>query len=414
MRNGAGREKIIMKSKTADYDALQSAYLLEYDRRRILNCADTFENLAAVFAEMNSEEDQDKQDEKGRERDREAAWRMKRAQENRRHYASYMRQLAGLMQAVAGTSVQMIRLGGRKEKQIVRALAGEGIIVQDIFLLRGQEDKLEISVSLCTKKNTSVTIEEIAGYLSVLMDIRLMPEKRNPYFVGKDMVNLYFEEEPAFCCMTAAATAIKENETVSGDCYSFFEEDDAVTMILSDGVGSGESAARDSSRIVDLTEQILDAGLGERMAVQMLNGMVGTEGDEAHMATLDVCRVDLKTGECALMKAGAASTFIKRGSQVEKVSSDALPLGMMAGEEEKETLRQLKDGDMIILVSDGVTQDWPCGDGDFFLAQQIEKLSVSSPVDMANLLLHYAISQCQGKIRDDMTVLVTGIWENEK
>lgn len=166
-----------MKSKTADYDALQSAYLLEYDRRRILNCADTFENLAAVFAEMNREEEQDAQDREKRERDREAAWRMNRAQENRRHYASYMKQLAGLMQAVAGTSVQMIRLGGRKEKQIVRALAGEGIIVQDIFLMRGQEDKLEISVSLCTKKDTSVTIEEIAGYLSVLMDIRLMPEK---------------------------------------------------------------------------------------------------------------------------------------------------------------------------------------------------------------------------------------------
>lgn len=402
-----------MKSKTADYDALQSAYLLEYDRRRILNCADTFENLAAVFAEMNRDEDGNGREREG-ERDREAAWRMKRAQENRRHYASYMKQLAGLMQAVAGTSVQMIRLGGRKEKQIIRALAGEGIIVQDIFLLRGQKDKLEISVSLCTKKDTSVTIEEIAGYLSVLMDIRLMPEKRNPYFVGKDMVNLYFEEEPVFCCMTAAATAVKENETVSGDCYSFFEEDDAVTMILSDGVGSGECAAKDSSRIVDLTEQILDAGLGEKMAVQMLNGMVGTEGDETHMATLDVCRVDLMTGECALIKAGAASTFIKRGDQVERVSSDTLPLGMMAEDEEKETRRQLKDGDMIILVSDGVTQDWPCGDGDFFLAQQIGKISVSSPVDMANLLLRYVIGQCQGKIRDDMTVLVTGIWENHE
>ncbi|MDO4332961.1 MAG: PP2C family protein-serine/threonine phosphatase [Eubacteriales bacterium] len=402
-----------MKSKTADYDALQSAYLLEYDRRRILNCADTFENLAAVFAEMNRDEDGNVRDREG-ECDREAAWRMKRAQENRRHYASYMKQLAGLMQAVAGTSVQMIRLGGRKEKQIFRALDGEGIIVQDIFLLRGQKDKLEISVSLCTKKDTSVTIEEIAGYLSVLMDIRLMPEKRNPYFVGKDMVNLYFEEEPAYCCMTAAATAVKENETVSGDCYSFFEEDDAVTMILSDGVGSGESAAKDSSRIVDLTEQILDAGLGEKMAVQMLNGMVGTEGDETHMATLDVCRVDLMTGECALIKAGAASTFIKRGDQVERVSSDTLPLGMMAEEEEKEMRRQLKDGDMVILVSDGVTQDWPCGDGDFFLAQQIGKLSVSSPVDMANHLLRYAIGQCQGKIRDDMTILVTGIWENRE
>lgn len=401
-----------MKSKVTDYDALQSAYLLEYDRRRILNCADTFENLAAVFAEMNRREEEEDGEEK--ERDREETLRYRQAEENRKHYASYMKQMAGLMQAVAGTSVQLIRLGGRKEKQIVRALAGEGILVQDIYLLKGREDRLEISVSLCMKKDISVTVEEIAGYLSVLMDIRLVPEKRNPYFVGTELVNLYFEEEPAYSCMTAAATAIKENEEVSGDSYSFFEEDNGITMILSDGVGSGEAAAKDSGRIVDLTEQILDAGLSGRMAVQMLNDMVGSEGTERHMSTLDLCRIDLKRGECSVMKAGAASTFIKRGEFVEKVSSDALPLGLMGREGEMESVHPLQDRDMIIMVSDGVVQDWPCGDGEFFLMQKIEKLNVSSPVDMANLLLRYVINQCQGKIRDDMTVLVTGIYENEE
>lgn len=400
-----------MKSNYVDYDAQQSSYLLDYDRRRILNCADTFQNLAAVFSGMNLNGEEDTEE---MSQDRERMLRLKQAQESRRRYAAYMRQMAGLMQAVAGTSVQLIRLGGRQEKQIVRALAGEGIWVQDIYLLRGQEDRLEISVSLCTKKDISVTVEEIAGYLSVLMDIRLVPEKRNPYFIGMEPVNLYFEEEPVFCYMTAAATAIKENETISGDSYSFFEEDNNLTVILSDGVGSGEGAAKDSSRIVDLTEQILDAGLGPRMAVQMLNSMVGAEGDENRMSTLDICRIDLGKGECSMVKAGAASTFIKRGTFVEKISSRELPLGMMAEEAGKENIRQLKDGDMVILLSDGVTQNWPCGDGEFLLAQQMEKLDVSSPVDMANALLRFAIEQCQGKIRDDMTVLAAGVWENRE
>ena len=57
-----------------------------------------------------------------------------------------------------------------------------------------------------------MTAAEIAGYLSVLMDVRLVPEKRNPYFIGMEPVSLYFEEEPAYCCLTAAATAVKENE----------------------------------------------------------------------------------------------------------------------------------------------------------------------------------------------------------
>ena len=39
---------------------------------------------------------------------------------------------------------------------------------------------------------------------------------------------------------------------------------------------------------------------------------------------------------------------------------------------------------------------------------------ISSPVDMANRLLQCAISQCGGKIRDDMTVLAAGVWKEEE
>lgn len=395
-----------MKNRTAKYDAQQFAYLMEYDRRRILDCADTFQELASVFADMNREMENGQED-----TDRELILRRAQTRDNRRHYAFYMRQMAGFMQNVAYTSVQLIRLGGRREKQIVRALLQEGIVVQDIYLVRGQADKMELSLLASTRRNTSVTAEQIAGYLSVLMDLRLVSEKRNPYFIGREPVNLYFGEEPSYCCLTAAATAVKENETVSGDSYSFREGDDSMTMILSDGVGSGPAAAGDSSRIVDLTEQILEAGLGGRMAVQMLNTMVSAEGAEARTATLDVCRLNLQNGECVLTKAGAACTFLKRGSTVEKIDGRGLPLGLIADEGERESVRQLQHGDMIVMVSDGVLQDWAGGDGEYLFARQMEQLHVSSPVDMANLLLKYAIEQCCGQIRDDMTILAAGLWE---
>ena len=296
----------------------------------------------------------------------------------------------------------------------MRALAGEGIVVEDIYLLRGKEDRLQITISVRLTKNKSMTVEEIAGYLSVLMDIRLVPQKRNPYFVGEESVSLYFEEEPIFSCLTAAACATEETESVSGDSYSFLETDDSVAMILSDGVGSGESAARDSGRIVDLTERILDAGLGPDMAMLFLNGMAGAEGDENRMATLDLCRIDLYRGECETVKAGGAAGFIKRSDRVEKIQSRQLPLGMSASEDISKKKWQLNSGDLVILVSDGVVQNWPCGDGEYLLEQKIASLNVSSPVDLANLILRYAIRQCGGKIRDDMTVLVTGIWKNEE
>lgn len=398
-----------MESQYWNDEVQQSAWLLDYDRRCMLDCADTFQNLAAVMGEMNWELEQEKTPD-----DREELLRRRQAMESRKQYAAHMRQMAGMLQSVADTSVQLIRLGGRQEKQIVRALAGEGIVVEDIYLLRGKEDRLQITISVRLTKNKSMTVEEIAGYLSVLMDIRLVPQKRNPYFVGEESVSLYFEEEPIFSCLTAAACATEETESVSGDSYSFLETDDSVAMILSDGVGSGESAARDSGRIVDLTERILDAGLGPDMAMLFLNGMAGAEGDENRMATLDLCRIDLYRGECETVKAGGAAGFIKRSDRVEKIQSRQLPLGMSASEDISEKKWQLNSGDLVILVSDGVVQNWPCGDGEYLLEQKIASLNVSSPVDLANLILRYAIRQCGGKIRDDMTVLVTGIWKNEE
>lgn len=403
-----------MKNRTVEYDAQQFAYLLEYDRRRILDCADTFQELAAVLCDRNRETDamEAETDAMESETDRELLLRRGEARDNRKQYAFTLRQMAGFMQKVACTSVQLIRLGGRREKQMIRAMAQEGIGIQDIYLVRGQEEKLEITVSACVWKKSSVTAEQIADYLSVLMDLRLVSEKRNPYFIGREPVSLYFEEEPVYCCLTAAATAVKENETVSGDSYSFLEGDDSLTAILSDGVGSGPAAAKDSSGIVNLTEQLMEAGLGGRMAVQMLDTMLGVEGNEAHTATLDICRLDLHSGVCTLTKAGAAATFLKRGSEVEKIGGQGLPLGFLREEGEREVTRQLQHGDMVVLVSDGVLQDWACGDGEFWFAQQMERLHVSSPVDMANLLLKYTIEQCRGNIRDDMTILAVGLWEN--
>lgn len=397
-----------MKGREEGYRTQQADYLLDYDRRNILRCADTFEDLALAVCRMDREREQ----EESKDGDREELWRQRRAQEGKRARAFYLKQASDLMQSVARTKVQILRLGGRQEKMIVRALAGEGILVKDICLIKGAESEIEICVCLCTKKKISVTAAELADYLSVLMDIRLVSEKGNPYFVGEEPVTLYFEKEPDFCCMTASATAIRENEAQSGDSFSFFEEDGKMTIILSDGVGSGEEAARDSSRIVDLTERILSAGLSCQATVDMLNGMFCESEEEIRMPTLDLCRIDLKKGVCSIAKAGGVSTFIKRGQLVEKVSVDSLPLGLSQEPGGGEIERPLKEGDMVILLTDGVVEDWPCMDGEFFLMQQMEQMTVTSPVDMANLLLQYAIGQSQGRIRDDMTVLVAGIWGN--
>ena len=75
-----------MESQYWNDEVQQSAWLLDYDRRCMLDCADTFQNLAAVMGEMNWELEQEKTPD-----DREELLRRRQAMESRKQYAAHMR-----------------------------------------------------------------------------------------------------------------------------------------------------------------------------------------------------------------------------------------------------------------------------------------------------------------------------------
>ena len=393
--------------------AAQSCYLLEYGRRKIRVCADTFQNLAQIFGE----DEEEAQGEDGADaRQARAVYMMrKRLAEGRQLFAGNLKEMADMMNHVADESVRFISLGNRRQKQIMKGLLGEGLVARDIYLVQKGDGRMELSILLSTKGRASRTVEEAADYLSVLLDMRLMSARRNPFFIGQDPVCFFFEEEPFYCYMTGTARAAKETEEVSGDNFAFFEADDGnFTIVLSDGMGSGEEACRDSEAVADMTETMLEAGLPLEMAVQLVNSAVASEGKEGNMPTLDLCSVDLYEGSCRFMKTGAAASFIKRGSIVEKIDGGTLPLGAFGHAQPRPVECQLMDGDYIIMLSDGMTEGWPGEDGEERLETLLGCIGSVSPAEIANTMMKYAIEQCQGRIRDDMTVLAAGIWERNR
>ena len=114
------------------------------------------------------------------------------------------------------------------------------------------------------------------------------------------------------------------------------------------------------------------------------------------------------TGDAEFIKAGAAASFIRRGRKVEEISSDTLPLGSM---EELSPVTQgvkLVDGDMIIMMSDGITD--VIGNGDTSKLKEILlRINTRNPKELSDVLLQYAINCQGGRIRDDMTILVCSI-----
>ena len=80
--------------------------------------------------------------------------------------------------------------------------------------------------------------------------------------------------------------------------------------------------ARESEIVVELLEQFLESGFTQEAAARMVNSALVLKGQEGMFSTVDICAVDLYTGICEFLKAGAASTFIKRDHWVESISSE--------------------------------------------------------------------------------------------
>ena len=158
----------------------------------------------------------------------------------------------------------------------------------------------------------------------------------------------------------------------------------------------------------------MEAGFSKEAAAQMINGALAAAGQEENMSTLDICSMDLYTGECEFLKVGAACTYIKRGQLVDRLSAQNLPLGVFQQIEPEVMSRTLQSGDYVIMLSDGILDALSRGLGEEVMPEIIGRMDYTNPNEIANQILTYAIRQSKGQIRDDMTVLVTGIWDQSE
>ena len=86
-------------------------------------------------------------------------------------------------------------------------------------------------------------------------------------------------------------------------------------------------------------------------------------------------------------------------------------MGIFRGVDVEIIRRELMDGDYIIMMSDGVIdamEEYGYGED---MCQIVSKIELQNPKEIAQTLLQYVIRRSKGSIRDDMTIIVIGVWE---
>ena len=336
--------------------------LSEYGRQRLIGYAESFGAIAqSLYPKDNAGgQNMDRQNAvEWSEPSRQSVYYRTCLENNRHLLADNLREMAGVMKQVAGEVFACRPFPVRRERRVVQMFKAEGITVRDLYYIEDREDKSRIGITMAAEKREGISAEEAADMLSVLLNERLVPSINSPSVIDNCMRNFVFVEEAGFVVLTGAAKAVKENETRSGDNYAILESETGnVTMLLSDGMGSGEKACADSEEVLDLMERMIEAGYNPKSAAMLINTAFLTGEEAQNMSTLDICDLNLYNGVCEFTKIGAAASYLKRDYRVEKIEHNTLPLGTLKEPEQESIFRQLCDGDYIIWYRTASRMRW--------------------------------------------------------
>ena len=233
-------------------------------------------------------------------------------------------------------------------------------------------------------------------------------------------------------------------------------------LILSDGMGKGIKAAAGSRLVVTRLRRNLKAGMPVAKAIKEVNRYMieqaeaaarrqnGTEfaavstqsagtsaGTELanplasdpnsgmelaaarreaasgeDFATVDLTVIDRQSRRAKFYKMGAATSFIMRQGRVRRIKGAALPVGIIPKLRLAHISAELKEGDLIVMASDGITESdredpeacWLCE----YLSQTVYRadrdMEQLSARQIAADILAEAEKRYGGRERDDLTV----------
>jgi sigma-B regulation protein RsbU (phosphoserine phosphatase) len=153
-----------------------------------------------------------------------------------------------------------------------------------------------------------------------------------------------------------AAVRLRPARGISGDIYDVFEHNDRQTVIaIGDVSGKGAAAALYGSLMSGLLRTLAPRRRRPAELLKALNEALIERRVESRYVTLCVLLWDPATRQIVMANAGALPPMICRGGEILKIRVEGVPLGLLDAREYEEVPFQAEPGDLIVLYSDGIT-----------------------------------------------------------
>ncbi len=329
----------------------------------------------------------------------------RKLRENHELMTRQYKEAAEIFSSVSSDISDNARFDEEAENALSHLLASYGILC-DTAVYRDAHG--HVSVHLCGKDLSllSEEFEKLGNSICIAVGVHLSSPQ---YTRGKQLDDIIMREVPPLRASFGASVKRRCGSDISGDSGSFFcPANGFVALLISDGMGTGKLAAKESAINVTLLESLLKSGISPRNALNTLHSALSLRNEyTTGFATLDLMYADMFDGECEFYKLGGAPTYIKRGRHIRRITSSSLPAGMSIdriSSPDRTTLK-LIHGDFVVMTSDGICD----GGDDRKIIEFLSKSDETSPKALADSLLAYSLA-LYGK-NDDMTVAAVHIEE---
>lgn len=285
------------------------------------------------------------------------------------------------------------------EEEVVTELDKTGISVSEVSVIENEHGKMEVYIGgRVDKDKTEHILGELLGTPMT--------------YDGEDCGLIKFVSRAKYTAEIAIRQIGRDLSEISGDSIDeFMTEDYKQYVILSDGMGSGKKAMYESHITLKLLREFLQSGFGIKTSVEMINSALCLRLDYECFSTVDLLCIDLMNGVCEFYKIGGAQSILRHGGNVETVFSVSMPVGMLSEIKVQSQAKKLMDGDVIVMMSDGVSEagygtvrtDW--------IKNEIKK-PFDTMEEMAQTIIETAVKKSENAVNDDMTVATIRLLEN--
>ncbi len=312
--------------------------------------------------------------------------------------------ISEILKELALETSTTLKYQSRMERALADSLFKAGYIVSEL-LIYGEAENLSVGLILIVNEFSPAAVEKAVS--DCLRQKMCLCEKAD---ITEDKCYLSFRRSPAFDAAFGIACELKDGSDESGDTHSVTRiKEDRFLMALSDGMGSGEKAESISACSLSLIESFYKAGLNSPLILNTVNKLLAINSED-NFAALDISVINLKTCEADFIKYGSPYGFIISETGLRIIEGNTLPIGILEEISPSVCHAKLNDGDIILLVSDGVSDAFGSSSE---IIDYLRSVPALNPQVLADGVVKKAVELSGGKKNDDMTALAVRLFRTD-